>query len=79
MCEVMKKQLIRVPWICFTSFFVFVVHVHTCSLFQTCVYHVDPSCTIKRASVIAQLIKNLPAMQEILVRFLGQEVPLEKV
>ena len=30
------------------------------------------------ASLIAQLVKNLPAMQETLVRFLGQEVPLEK-
>ena len=26
----------------------------------------------------AQLVKNLPAMQETLVRFLGQEDPLEK-
>ena len=30
------------------------------------------------ASLIAQLVKSLPAMQEILVRFLGQEDPLEK-
>ena len=30
------------------------------------------------ASLIAQLVKNLPAMQEILVRFLGQEDLLEK-
>ena len=27
---------------------------------------------------IAQLVKNLPAMQESLVQFLGQEDPLEK-
>ena len=32
----------------------------------------------KRASLIAQLVKNLPAMQETWVRFLGQEDPLEK-
>ena len=31
-----------------------------------------------RASLIAQLVKNLPAMQETPVRFLGQEDPLEK-
>ena len=31
-----------------------------------------------RASLIAQLVKNLPAMQETLVRFLGWEDPLEK-
>ena len=30
------------------------------------------------ASLIAQLVKNLPAMQETPVRFLGQEDPLEK-
>ena len=31
-----------------------------------------------RASLTAQLVKNLPAKQETLVRFLGQEDPLEK-
>ena len=31
-----------------------------------------------RASLIAQLIKNLPAIQEIPVPFLGWEDPLEK-
>ena len=31
-----------------------------------------------RASLVAQLVKNLSAMQEIQVRFLGQEDPLEK-
>ena len=31
-----------------------------------------------RASLVAQLVKNLPAMQETLVQFLGQEDPLEK-
>ena len=30
------------------------------------------------ASLVAQMVKNLPAMQETLVRFLGQEDPLEK-
>ena len=33
---------------------------------------------IHRSSLIAQLVKNLPAMQETLVQFLGQEDPLEK-
>ena len=31
------------------------------------------------ASLIAQLVKNLPAMQETPVQFLGREDPLEKV
>ena len=30
------------------------------------------------ASLVAQMVKNLPAMQEIWVRSLGQEDPLEK-
>ena len=30
------------------------------------------------ASLVAQLVKNLPAMQETLVRFLGWEDQLEK-
>ena len=30
------------------------------------------------ASLIAQLVKNPPAMQETPVRFLGQDDPLEK-
>jgi len=30
------------------------------------------------ASLVAQLVKNPPAIQEIPVRFLGQEDPLEK-
>ena len=34
--------------------------------------------TDRQASLIAQLVKNLPAMQETLVRFLGWEDPLEK-
>ena len=35
-------------------------------------------CFYLWASLIAQLVKNLPAMQETLVRFLGQEDLLEK-
>ena len=31
-----------------------------------------------RASLVAQMVKNLPAMQETKVRCLGQEDPLEK-
>ena len=30
------------------------------------------------ASLVAQLVKNPPAMQETLIRFLGQDDPLEK-
>ena len=38
----------------------------------------DRNIYIYMASLVAQLVKNLPEMQEILVRFLGQEDPLEK-
>ena len=33
---------------------------------------------VYRASLIASLVKNLPAMQETLLRVLGQEDPLKK-
>ena len=38
----------------------------------------EESCSINRASLVAQLVKNLLAMQETPVQFLGQEDPLEK-
>ena len=34
--------------------------------------------SLHQASLVAQLVKNLPAMQETLVRFLGQEDLLKK-
>ena len=37
-----------------------------------------PAIMIIRVSLIAQLVKNLPAIQETPVRFLGREDPLEK-
>ena len=33
---------------------------------------------IERVSLVVQLVKNLPAMQETWVSFLGREDPLEK-
>ena len=35
-------------------------------------------CSITRTSLVAQMVQNLPAMQETWVRSLGQEQPLEK-
>ena len=39
-----------------------------------------PLCSLEfgRASPAAQMVKNLPAMQETRVQFLGEEGPLEK-
>ena len=37
-----------------------------------------PGYIIKLASVVAQMVKNLPAMWETWVQFLGWEDPLEK-
>ena len=39
---------------------------------------ISESVSVFRDSLIAQLVKNLPAMQETRVWFLGQEDPLEK-
>ena len=38
----------------------------------------NPTALLLWASVVAQMVKNPPAMQETLIRFLGQEDPLEK-
>ena len=38
----------------------------------------EAAFTSNEASLIAQLVKNPPAMQEIPVQFLGREDPLEK-
>ena len=42
---------------------------------QHIAFHIPKDC---RASLIGQLVKNPPAMQETQVGFLGQEDPLEK-
>ena len=42
---------------------------------QLYIYLMHSGC---RASLVAQLAKNLPAMQKTLAQFLGQEDPLEK-
>ena len=50
----------------------------SCSTFNTSRRN-DPSFPPKtRASLVAQMVRHLPAMQETWVRFLGQEDPLEK-
>ena len=38
----------------------------------------EVSVYVKWASLVAQLVKNLPAMQKTPVRFLGQEDPLQR-
>ena len=53
-----------------------------CSFVSASVTHhvlgIHEYCCLNGASLIAQVVKNLPAMQETPVRFLGQEDPLEK-
>jgi len=58
----------------------------TCSWFLslTCYHHhsyyvgISALFTVFRASLVAQLVKNLPAIQETLVQFLSWEDLLEK-
>ena len=49
-----------------------------CRYFTTVVYSWWLSIQITDTFLIAQLVKNLPAMQKIPVQFLDQEGPLEK-
>ena len=47
------------------------------STLYTCL-NISHIVNVSHASLVAQLVKNLPAVQETLVRFLGWEDPLEK-
>ena len=42
------------------------------------IFHLEYYLVVGEAPLVAQLIKNLPAIQETLVQFLDQEDPLEK-
>ena len=61
-------------------------HVHaffksgcaSCTLLYSPIQDIVVQYLYFRASLVAQLVKNPPAMQETLIRFLGQEDPLEK-
>ena len=68
---------------CYAGAWVFPFHQEVFKLFQKGVA-VSPTRVlhslhyVQRASLIAQLVKNQPAVQETLVRFLGRENLLEK-
>ena len=48
-------------------------------IYSIIIYVILPtSLSFSMASLVTQLVKNLPAMQETPVRFLGWEDPLEK-
>ena len=47
-------------------------------LFLQSLTHNELSFTLEWASLVAQMVKNLPSMQEIQVRSLEREDPLEK-
>ena len=53
-------------------------HTHTHTHTHTYIYIYIYIFGYAMASLIAQLVKNLPALQETLVQFLGQEDPLEE-
>lgn len=68
------------------------MHLYVCSLWVFVAVHghfsscneqsraigLHPNKLIVGASLVAQMLKTLPAMQEPQVRFLGQDNPLEK-
>ena len=54
------------------------IHFSCLSDFQLSVLLTADKCSLSWASLVAQMVKNLPAMQETWVRFLGWEDPSEK-
>ena len=55
-----------------------------CDWFHCCICYISWSGAkslkyVNRASLVAQLVKNLPAIQETPVQFLGREDPMERV
>ena len=53
------------------------MHTHPLEINSNIISFNSP-LTKAKASLVAQLVKNLPAMQETLVQNLGREVPLEE-
>ena len=51
---------------------------HRVPVFSSLIKKNFPNLLVVSTSLIAQSVKNLPAMQETWVRFLSQEDPLEK-
>ena len=47
-------------------------------IFITCPLEIECPVAFMRVSLVAQLVKNFPAMQETTVQLLGWEDPLEK-
>ena len=54
------------------------IYASSICLYAHCRSQVGIMYSFVRASLIAQLVKNLPAMQEIPIQFLGWEDRLEK-
>ena len=55
--------------------FILYIYVHVCIADPA---HSASCLAVHTVCLVAQMVKNLPAMQETLVRFLGKEDPLEK-
>ena len=62
----------------FTIYITSFIHTHTHTHTHTYMYIYLHVYLFLGASLVAQMVKNLPAVQEMQVQFLGQEDPLEK-
>ena len=71
-----NESALHIRWPKYWSFSFNMCQVLICPfIYFTKIYYVP---SVYQPSLIAQLVKTLPAMQETLVGFLGQENPLEK-
>ena len=58
--------------------YLYLEHIYTKNLLVYMKFRLNGVLCVLRASLIAQLVKNPPVMQETLARFLGREDTLEK-
>ena len=69
-----NTQIFAMAFIVFYS----VVGVGFAYLIMLCCTHIYMYVNAWRASLVTQTVKNLPALRETGVRFLGQKAPLQK-
>ena len=69
-----------IPWLLASSSWIkiYCYHIPASEKGEMHFHSLNVGARVCRGSLVSQMVKNLPAMEETLVWFLGQEEPLEK-